>query len=84
MRISKEENPEFYQKLFGDIGRYEQWAPYFYPEFVAKYTRMKGVVAGVMTPSQVRVNDLLDDEFEIWLESKDISLPMTHQNKAEK
>ena len=84
MRISKEENPEFYQKLFGDIGRYEQWAPYFYQEFVAKYTRINGVVAGVMTPSQVRVNDLLDDEFEIWLESKDISLPMTHQNKAEK
>ena len=74
MRISKDENPEFYQKLFGDIGRYEQWAPYFNPEFVAKYTRMKGVVAGIMTPSQLRVNDLLDDEFEIWLESKDIFL----------
>ena len=74
MRISKDENPEFFQKLFGDIDRYEQWAPYFYPEFVAKYTRMKGVVAGVMTPSLVNVNDLLDDEFEIWLESKDIFL----------
>ena len=74
MRISKDENPDFYEKLFGDLGRYEQWAPYFYPEFVAKYTRMKGVVAGVMTTCEVRVNDLLDDEFEIWLESKDIFL----------
>lgn len=74
MRISKDENPEFYEKLFGDIGKYEQWAPYFYPEFVAKYTRMKGVVAGVLTPSLVNVNDLLDDEFEMWLESKDIFL----------
>ena len=74
MRISKDENPDFHEKLFGDIGKYEQWAPYFYPEFVAKYTRMKGVVAGVMTPSLVNVNDILDDEFEIWLESKDIFL----------
>ena len=49
-------------------------APYFYPEFVVKYSRMKGVVAGVMTSSQVHVIDLLDDEFEIWLESKDIFL----------
>ena len=84
MRISKDENPEFYQKLFGDIGRYEQWAPYFNPEFVAKYTRMKGVVVGVMTPSQVHVNDLLDDEFEIWLESKDIFLhDVYHTRTAE-
>lgn len=74
MRISKDENTDFYEKLFGDIGKYEQWAPYFYPEFVVKYSRMKGVVAGVMTPSQVHVIDLLDDEFEIWLESKDIFL----------
>ena len=29
MRISKDENPDFYEKLFGDLGRYEQWAPYF-------------------------------------------------------
>ncbi len=74
MRISKDENPHFYEKLFGDIGKYEQWAPYFYPEFVVKYSRMKGVVAGVMTPILVHVNDLLDDEFEIWLASKDIFL----------
>ncbi len=74
MRITKDENPDFYEKLFGDVGKYEQLAPHFYPEFVAKYTRMKSVVAGVMTPSQVCINDLLDDEFEIWLESKDIFL----------
>lgn len=74
MRISKDENPDFYEKLFGDIGKYEQWAPFFYPEFVIKYSRMKGVVAGVMTPSLVNVNDVLDNEFEIWLESKDIFL----------
>jgi hypothetical protein len=84
MRISKDENPDFYEKLFGDIGKYEQWAPYFYPEFVAKYTRMKGVVVGVMTPSQVHVNDLLDDEFEIWLECKGIFLhDVYHTRTAE-
>lgn len=27
MRISKDENPDFYEKLFGDIGKYEQWLP---------------------------------------------------------
>ena len=74
MRISKDENPDYFDKLFGDIGKYEQWAPFFYPEFVTKYSRIKGVVAGVMTPCLVNVNDILDDEFETWLESKDIFL----------
>ena len=84
MRISKDENPDFYEKLFGDIGKYEQWAPFFYPEFVTKYSRMKGVVAGVMTPSLVNVNDILDDEFEIWLESKDIFLHDVYPTRTDK
>jgi hypothetical protein len=74
MRISRDENPDFYDKLFGDIGRYEQWAPYFYKEFVTEYSRLKGRPAGVMTTCEVRVIDSLDDEFELWLDSKDIFL----------
>jgi len=82
MRISKDENPDFYEKLFGDIGKYEQWAPFFYPEFVTKYSRMKGVVAGVMTPSLVNINDNLINEFEIWLSSKDIFLQNVYPTRA--
>ena len=74
MRISRNENQDFYDKLFGDIGRYEQWAPYFYKEFVTEYSRLKGRPVGVMTTCEVRVIDCLDDEFELWLESKDVFL----------
>lgn len=74
MRISKDENQHFYEKLFGDIGRYEQWAPFYYKEFVSEYSRLKGMLVGVMTPSEVRVIDSLDDEFVLWLDTKDIFL----------
>lgn len=74
MRISKDENPLFYEKLFGDIGRYEQWAPFYYKEFVSEYSRLKGMLVGVMTPSEVRIIDSLDDEFILWLDTKDIFL----------
>lgn len=84
MRISKDENPDFYEKLFGDIDKYEQWAPFFYPEFVTKYSRMKGVVAGVMTPSLVNINDNLINEFEIWLSSKEIFLHDVYPTRTDK
>ena len=48
------------------------WAPYFYKEFVYKYSIK--VIAGVMTPCTVNVNDSLDNEFISWLNEKGINI----------
>ena len=72
MRISKNENVELYNTLFENWTNYDKWAPYFYKEFVCKYTIK--VTAGVMTPSTVNVNDSLDQEFVSWLNEKGINI----------
>ena len=72
MRISKNENVELYKTLFEDWTNYDKWAPYFYKEFVRKYSIK--VIAGVMTPCAVNVNDSLDQEFISWLNEKGINI----------
>ena len=72
MRISKNENIEWYKILFEDWNNYDKWAPYFYKEFV--WENSKKVIAGVMTPSTVNVNDCLDHEFVSWLNEKGINI----------
>ena len=72
MRISKNENVELYKTLFENWTNYDKWAPYFYKEFVRKYSIK--VIAGVMTPCAVNVNDSLDQEFISWLNEKGINI----------
>ena len=72
MRISKNENEELYKTLFENWTNYDKWAPYFYKEFVRKYSIK--VIAGVMTPCAVNVNDSLDQEFISWLNEKGINI----------
>jgi hypothetical protein len=72
MRISRKENAELYKTLFENWTNYDKWAPYFYKEFVRKYSIK--VIAGVMTPCAVNVNDSLDQEFISWLNEKGINI----------
>ena len=72
MRISMKENAELYKTLFENWTNYYKWAPYFYKEFVRKYSIK--VIAGVMTPCAVNVNDSLDQEFISWLNEKGINI----------
>ena len=51
MRISKNNNAEWYKVLFEDWTNYDKWAPFFYHEFVIENS--KEVLAGVMTPCTV-------------------------------
>ena len=72
MRISTKENAKLYKILFENWTNYDKWAPYFYKEFVRKYSIK--VIAGVMTPCAVNVNDSLDQEFISWLNEKGINI----------
>ena len=72
MRITKDENKEWHKVLFEDWANYDKWAPYFYQEFVKENS--VSVIAGVMTPCTVNVNDRLDHEFVSWLEEKGIKI----------
>ena len=72
MRVSKNENLELYNTLFENWTNYDKWAPYFYKEFVFKYSIK--MIAGVMTPCTVNVNDSLDHEFVSWLNEKGINI----------
>ena len=72
MRITKNENTDMHKVLFEDWSNYDKWAPYFYKEFV-KENSIK-VIAGVMTPSTVNVNDSLDEKFIGWLKEKGINI----------
>ena len=72
MRISNKENVILYKILFENWANYDKWAPHFYKEFVRKYSIK--VIAGVMTPCTVNVNDSLDHEFIYWLKEKGINI----------
>ncbi len=72
MRVSKNNNVELYKVLFEDWTNYDKWAPFFYQEFVIENS--KAVLAGVMTPSTVSVNDSLDQQFISWLKEKGIMI----------
>ena len=72
MRISNKENVILYKILFENWANYDKWAPHFYKEFVRKYSIK--VIAGVMTPCTVNVNDSLDQEFVSWLNEKGINI----------
>ena len=72
MRISNKENVILYKILFENWANYDKWAPHFYKEFVRKYSIK--VIAGVMTPCTVNVNDSLDCEFISWLKEKGINI----------
>lgn len=72
MRITKNENVEWHKVLFENWTNYDKWAPYFYPEFVSENSQK--VIAGVMTPSTVSVNDSLDHTFMTWLKEKGIKI----------
>ena len=72
MRITTTENKELHKLLFEDWTNYDKWAPYFYKEFVSENS--KKVIAGVMTPSTINVNDSLDEEFISWLKEKGIDI----------
>ena len=72
MRISNKENVILYKILFENWANYDKWAPHFYKEFVRKYSIK--VIAGVMTPCKVNVNDSLDHEFISWLKEKGINI----------
>lgn len=72
MRITKNENADLHKVLFEDWSNYEKWAPFFYKEFV-KENSIK-VIAGVMTPSIINVNDNLDEKFIAWLKEKGINI----------
>jgi len=72
MRISKNNNVEMYELLFEDWTNYDKWAPFFYHEFVIENS--KEVLAGVMTPCTVCVNDSLDQQFISWLKEKGIMI----------
>ena len=72
MRISNKENVILYKILFENWANYDKWAPHFYKEFVRKYSIK--VIAGVMTPCTVNVNDSLDQEFISWLNEKGINI----------
>ena len=68
------ENRSLHDALFRNRANYEKWAPYFYDEFVKKYSNDGSRVAGVMTPSMVNVNDSCTMQFFEWLRSKGIPL----------
>ena len=72
MRITKNENTDLHKVLFEDWSNYDKWAPYFYKEFV-KENSIK-VIAGVMTPNTVNVNDSLKEGFIAWLKDKGINI----------
>ncbi len=72
MTVKKDENVELFNELFLDKASYEKWAPYFYQEFVKKNSL--SVLAGVMTPGFVIVNDSLDSEFMSWLKEKGVNI----------
>ena len=72
MRITKNENTDLHKVLFEDWSNYDKWAPYFYKEFV-KENSIK-VIAGVMTPNTVNVNDSLKEGFIAWLKEKGINI----------
>ena len=72
MRNSNKENVILYKILFENWANYDKWAPHFYKEFVRKYSIK--VIAGVMTPCTVNVNDSLDHEFISWLKEKGINI----------
>ncbi len=72
MRISKDENVEMHRILFEDWVTYDKWAPNFYQEFVKKNS--VSILAGVMGPGFVTINDSLDNEFFSWLKEKGIDI----------
>lgn len=68
MEISRKENQELFEVLFERYQNYEKWASVFNKEFIPK----AGVVAGVLTPSMLIINDSLIDDFTKWLKTKGI------------
>ena len=73
MKISHE-NTSLHDALFKNRANYKKWAPYFYDEFVKKYSNDGGRFAGVMTPSMVNVDDSYTKQFFEWLRIKGISI----------
>ena len=77
MRITKNENADLHKVLFEDCSKYDKWAPYFYKEFVKKNSIK--VIAGVMTPNTVSVNNSLDNQFISWLKEKGINIQVNNK-----
>ncbi len=72
MTVKKDEHVELFKELFMNKSSYDKWAPCFYQEFVKKNS--VSVLAGVMTPDFVVVNDSLDCEFISWLKEKGVNI----------
>ncbi len=72
MKISQKENQELFEVLFESYQNYEKWAPGFNTEFISEHSGKAGVVAGVLTPSMLIINDSLIDDFTKWLRTKGI------------
>jgi hypothetical protein len=69
MIISKEENIALHKVLFEDYENYDKWAPYF-SEFVRENS--KGILAGVLAPNSVTVNDACVVKFMNFLKAKGV------------
>lgn len=72
MEISRKENQELFEVLFERYQNYEKWASVFNKEFIPEHSEKAGVVAGVLTPSMLIINDSLIDDFTKWLKTKGI------------
>ena len=74
MVISKKENQDLHEILFGNKDNYYKWAIDFYEGFVTQYSEADGSIAGVMTPNLVRIDDDFKERFFHWLEEKGVSV----------
>ena len=74
MVISNKENQDLHAILFENKENYNKWASRFYDEFVLIYSELSGSIAGVMTPSLVRIDEDVKKEFFQWLEEKGVNV----------
>jgi len=74
MVISKKENQDLHKILFDNKDNYYKWASCFYDDFVLVYSELNGLVAGVMTPNLVRIDEDVKKEFFNWLEEKGVNI----------
>ena len=72
MEISQKKNQGLFEVLFERYQNYEKWAPVFNKEFIPEHSEKAGVVACVLTPSKLIINDSLIDDFTQWLRTKGI------------
>ena len=74
MVISNKENQDLHAILFENKENYNKWASRFYDDFVLVYSELNGLIAGVMTPNLVRIDEDFKIEFFQWLEEKGVNV----------